>query len=100
MVWYEGCRRRSSIFWFALENEKGETVKVSSHNLAALEEYVVNNFVDVLPQSRHKLFFQRKEDSRDGMFVDIVEGEPIPDRSVVKVIVEQRNNDMPSLPME
>ena len=67
--------------------ERRRPLKTSSSFLA-LKEAVLAEFMDILPVERDRceLLFQRKDDSWEGVFVDIVE-EPIPDRSVVKVSV-------------
>ena len=68
--------------------ERRRPLKTSSSFLA-LKEAVLAEFTDIFPVERDRceLLFQRKDDSWGGVFVDIVEEEPIPDRSVVKVSV-------------
>ena len=68
--------------------ERRRPLKTSSSFLA-LKEAVLAEFTDMFPveHDRCELLFQRKDDSWGGVFVDIVEEEPIPDRSVVKVSV-------------
>ena len=63
-------------------------MRLSSSSLEALRAAVLSQFSDVLPAAKCDLLLQIKDDNWGGMFVDIVEGHSIPDRSVVKVVVE------------
>ena len=68
--------------------ERRRPVRLSPSSLEALKVVVLSQFSDV-----HKcdLLLQIKDDNWDGMFVDIVEGHSILDRSVVEVVVDMHS---------
>ena len=82
------CFKMDEISVLVCYGERKRPLKTSSSFLA-LKEAVLAEFTDIFPVERDRceLLFQRKDDSWGGVFVDIVEEEPIPDRSVVKVSV-------------
>ena len=76
--------------------ERRRPVRSSSSSFEALKAGVLSQFADVLP-ANFSLIFQVKDDKWGGMFVDIVEGQLIPDRSVVKVVIEKAQQEIEPL---
>jgi hypothetical protein len=73
--------------------ERKRPVKPSSPSLEALKPAVLSKFADVLPSGKYGLVLQIKDDTWHGEFVDIAEGQSIPDRSVVKLVIETAQED-------
>ena len=80
--------------------ERRRPVKLNRSSLEALKAGVLSHFADILRAAKFSLLFQIKDDNWDGMFVDIVEGQSIPDQSVVKVMVETAPQQETEAPLQ
>ena len=51
-------------------------------------------FADVLQEEDPCLFFQLRDENWGGLYVDIADGEEIPDKSVLKAILDMRHEQV------
>lgn len=68
--------------------ERKRPVKSSLSIFEAPKSAVLSKFADVLPSGKFNLVLQIKDDSWSGYFIDIAKGQYVPDRSVLKVVIE------------
>lgn len=71
--------------------ERRRIVKLATPSLDSLHTSALQTFNDVLPpftSERPNLLFQMQDDKWGGLFIDIEKTQVIPDRSVIKMILE------------
>lgn len=81
-------------------NERNRVVEFSGSLMSDFVCTVKDAFADVLKKPAH-IVLQIKDENWGGVFIDVQSMEAIKDRSILRVIVEERNNEEvnPSLPL-